>query len=115
MLYVQEMKSHTCRSPVSFLQIMVSFRSSLLSCLLATTSYAFAVKPIAQSPAFTRSNGASATRVPVNLSMSGGSQTVPDLKVHRNAQKWRIKNYLSYLTFVSSFLSNHLLGSCCHL
>eukprot|EP00956_Cyclotella_meneghiniana_P019086 scaffold32409_cov66-Cyclotella_meneghiniana.AAC.4 len=58
---------------------MVSFRSGLLSCLLATTSYAFAVKPISQSPAFTHgSHGA--TRVPVNLSMSGGSQAVPDLK-----------------------------------
>lgn len=60
---------------------MVSFRSGLLSCLLATTSYAFAVKPITQSPAFTHRSNAASARVPVNLSMSGGSQAVPDLKV----------------------------------
>ena len=58
--------------------IMVSFRSSLLACLLASTSYAFAVKPATQSLAFAQRSGPTRT---VNLNMSGGSTSVPDLKV----------------------------------
>ncbi|KAL3803408.1 hypothetical protein HJC23_009372, partial [Cyclotella cryptica] len=59
---------------------MVSFRSSLLlPCFLATTSYALAITPNAQSPAFTRRSNAppSASRV---MMMSGGSTATPDLK-----------------------------------
>ena len=57
---------------------MVSFRSSLIVGLLASSS-AFAVKPAHTSLAFTQRS--SSTRVPVNLSMSGGASAVPDLKV----------------------------------
>ena len=57
---------------------MISFRSSLFACLLASSS-AFAVKPAYTTPAFTQRS--SATRAPVNLSMSGGASAVPDLKV----------------------------------
>lgn len=49
---------------------MAVFRSCLLACLLASSS-AFAFKPNAQPLA---------QRAPVNLSMSGGSSAVPDLK-----------------------------------
>mmetsp|Transcript_16553 Transcript_16553/g.32308 ORF Transcript_16553/g.32308 Transcript_16553/m.32308 type:complete len:316 (+) Transcript_16553:177-1124(+) len=56
---------------------MVSFRSSLLVCLLASSSYAFAVKPAAQSLAFTQRNAAASSS---NLNMSSGSGSVPDLK-----------------------------------
>lgn len=83
----------------SRLQTMVSFRSALLSCLLATTSYAFAVQPITQTPAFSRRSNAGATRVPVNLSMSGGAQTVPDLKVSFNTEEPYYR-YFTYLTLV---------------
>lgn len=57
---------------------MISFRSSLLACLLASSS-AFAVKPASTSLAFTQRS--TAMRAPVNLSMSGGASAVPDLKV----------------------------------
>lgn len=60
---------------------MVSFYSSLLACLLASTSAAFAVKPVTQSMAFTHRPSSSTQRTPVNLSMSGGASVVPDLKV----------------------------------
>ena len=53
---------------------MVLFRSGLLACLLASTSYAFAFKPTAQ-----QRTGVS-NRPAVNLSMSGGSTAIPDLK-----------------------------------
>mmetsp|Transcript_15591 Transcript_15591/g.33686 ORF Transcript_15591/g.33686 Transcript_15591/m.33686 type:complete len:319 (+) Transcript_15591:87-1043(+) len=59
---------------------MVSFYSSLLACLLASTSAAFAVKPVTQSIAFTHRPSSSTQRTPVNLSMSGGASVVPDLK-----------------------------------
>ena len=58
---------------------MVLFRSSLLTCLLATTSYAFAFKPTAQSPSYAQQRS-TASRPSVNLSMSGGASAVPDLK-----------------------------------
>ncbi len=57
---------------------MVLFRSGLITCLLATTSYAFAFKP-----STTHAPSSFATqqrRAPVNLSMSGGASAVPDLK-----------------------------------
>ena len=91
---------------------MVSFRSGLLSCLLATTSYAFAVKPISQSPAFTHgSHGA--TRVPVNLSMPGGSQAVPDLKVRLIVFDHKQFQHQYILIFAVSLLlmNRHLLLS----
>mmetsp|Transcript_24220 Transcript_24220/g.39360 ORF Transcript_24220/g.39360 Transcript_24220/m.39360 type:complete len:319 (+) Transcript_24220:67-1023(+) len=59
---------------------MVLFRSGLIACLLASTSSAFAFKPTAQPPAFAQRNNAPSTRAPVNLSMSGGADAVPDLK-----------------------------------
>lgn len=51
---------------------MALFRSGLLACLLASSSYAFAFKPTANTQPL--------TRAPVNLSMSGGASAVPDLK-----------------------------------
>ena len=61
---------------------MVLFRSGLVTCLLASTSYAFAFKPTTPSYAQQRSvaTTTSNNRVPVNLSMSGGSSATPDLK-----------------------------------
>ena len=61
---------------------MVLFRSGLVTCLLASTSYAFAFKPTSPAYAQQRSVATVATsnRVPVNLSMSGGDASVPDLK-----------------------------------
>lgn len=56
---------------------MVLFRSGLITCLLASTSYAFAFKPTTQTPAFAQQRNA---RAPVNLNMSGGASAVPDLK-----------------------------------
>jgi len=63
---------------------MVSFRSALLACLMGSSS-AFAFKlhsnpahptvHSTQSPSTSKSN-----RAPVNLSMSGGADAVPDLK-----------------------------------
>mmetsp|Transcript_41883 Transcript_41883/g.75482 ORF Transcript_41883/g.75482 Transcript_41883/m.75482 type:complete len:313 (-) Transcript_41883:214-1152(-) len=53
---------------------MVLFRSGLLACLLASTSYAFAFKPTAQQ------RTGVANRPAVNLSMSGGATAIPDLK-----------------------------------
>lgn len=51
---------------------MVLFRSGLLTCLLASTSYAFAFKPTAQPPSYTQRSSV--------LSMSGGASAIPDLK-----------------------------------
>ena len=61
---------------------MVLFRSGLLTCLLASTSYAFAFNPTSPAYAQQRSVATVPTnnRVPVNLSMSGGDASVPDLK-----------------------------------
>ena len=86
---------------------MVSFHSGLLSCLLATTSYAFAVKPITQSPAFTHGRHG-ATRVPVNLSMSGGSQAVPDLKVRLifDHEQFRHQYVLTFAISMCTLLVN---------
>lgn len=55
---------------------MVLFRSGLVTCLLATTSYAFAFKPTTHPPSYAQRNSVSN----VNLSMSGGASAVPDLK-----------------------------------
>jgi len=57
---------------------MVLFRSGLVTCLLASTSYAFAFKPT--TPSYTQQRSVANNRVPVNLSMSGGSSATPDLK-----------------------------------
>jgi len=58
---------------------MAIFRSGFLTCLLASTSYAFAFKPTTQSPSYAQQR-TNANRLPVNLSMSGGTSAVPDLK-----------------------------------
>ena len=58
---------------------MVLFRSGLITCLLATTSYAFAFKPTTTHHA-PSSIATQQRRPPVNLSMSGGASAVPDLK-----------------------------------
>jgi len=58
---------------------MVLFRSGLLSCLFACTSYAFAFKPTAKPPSYSQ-RPYLPNRPPVNLSMSGGASAVPDLK-----------------------------------
>ena len=55
--------------------IMVLVRSGLITCLLASTSYAFAFKPSTHSTLLTQQNQGL-----VNLSMSGGASIVPDLK-----------------------------------
>ena len=62
------------------LSIMVSFQSSFLACLFASSSSAFAVKPTTQSIAFTQRSAPTQT---TNLSISGTSSAVPDLKVNR--------------------------------
>jgi len=59
---------------------MVPFRSGLLTCLLASTSSAFAFKPVTYSTSFAQQHGTTINRAPVNLSMSGGQVAVPDLK-----------------------------------
>lgn len=59
---------------------MVPFRSGLLTCLLASTSSAFAFKPVTHSTSFAQQHGTTINRAPVNLSMSGGQVAVPDLK-----------------------------------
>ena len=53
--------------------IMTLFRSGLLACLLASTSYAFAFKPNTQLSQRT----SIPNRAPVNLSMSGGIDGIP--------------------------------------
>lgn len=90
------------------LQRMVSFRSSLLPCFLATTSYAFAIKPHAQSPAFThRSNTPSSTSsIPM---MSGGSTATLDLKVSLFSRRCFSLRLLGILLRLIS------VGSCCNL
>lgn len=71
----------TVITPNQHIANMVLFRSGLITCLLATTSSAFAFKP--NAPAYTNQRNVATTsnqRVPVNLSMSGGASAVPDLK-----------------------------------
>lgn len=58
---------------------MALIRSGLLACLLASTSYAFAFKPTTHTPSYTQQR-TNVNRAPVNLSMSGGADAVPDLK-----------------------------------
>lgn len=58
---------------------MALFRSALLACLLASTSYAFAFKPTTHTPSYSQQRSA-VNRANVNLSMSGGASAVPDLK-----------------------------------
>lgn len=59
---------------------MVLFRSGLITCLLASTSYAFAFKPTTHSPSLAQQNAVTNKRALVNLGMSGGSNATPDLK-----------------------------------
>ena len=59
---------------------MVPFRSGLLTCLLASTSSAFAFKPVTHSTSLSQQHGTAINRLPVNLRMSGGQIAVPDLK-----------------------------------
>ena len=61
---------------------MVLFRSGLIACLLASSSYAFAFKPTTHSSSFAQQSNATHKRAPVNLSMSGGASAlpIPDLK-----------------------------------
>ena len=61
-------------------ETMVPFRSGLLTCLLASTSSAFAFKPVTHSTSFAQQHGTTINRSPINLSMSGGQVAVPDLK-----------------------------------
>lgn len=105
--FIHTIKPHRPKL-INSLQRMVSFRSSLLPCFLATTSYAFAIKPHAQSPAFThRSNVPSSTSgIPM---MSGGSTATPDLKV-RCIPRWCFS-----LRFLGILLRLTAVGSCCHL
>lgn len=55
--------------------IMVLVRSGLITCLLASTSYAFAFKPSTHSTSLAQQKQGL-----VNLTMSGGANMVPDLK-----------------------------------
>ncbi|KAL3823849.1 hypothetical protein ACHAXA_004121 [Cyclostephanos tholiformis] len=64
----------------SVIDTMVPFRSGLLTCLLASTSVAFAFKPATHSTTFAQQHGTAINRLPVNLSMSGGQVAIPDLK-----------------------------------
>jgi hypothetical protein len=59
---------------------MVPVRSGLLTCLLASTSSAFAFKPVTHSTSFAQQHGTGISRAPTNLSMSGGQIAVLDLK-----------------------------------
>jgi len=59
---------------------MVPFRYGLLTCLLASTSSAFAFKPVTHATSFAQQHGTTINRSPVNLSMSGGQVAVLDLK-----------------------------------